>query len=279
MKQVGDSSTPIWMRPALGSQLDDLPTASDVGQIATPPPELPLAPLVRSIREAMMSPEVMAQAQLLGRQTLAGATAVVLGATTLFVPSHGAAADAAVRGANLGRAPVARVASPAEQAQLLTPSHFPVGGGRYNVGYDGRWQVWDQSQRPLHNSDFSRQATDPNHPRGHMGIDVFGPEGAPIVAPMEAKVVAVGRSRVGGNYVSIRAGNAQMYFAHLDSHAEGLKVGDTVRAGQALGTLGDTGSARGTAPHLHFELKISGQRVDPFDFLMSGHRAERSRAR
>ena len=267
------------MRPALGSQLEDLPSAADTPTIATPPPGMALTPLVQGIREAMLSPELRAQAALLGRNTLAGATAVVLGATSLFVPADGAAAQAAVRGAALGRAPVTQPAIPAEAAQALTPSHFPVGGGRYNVGYDARWQVFDQSRRPLHNSDFSRQATDPNHLRGHMGIDVFGPEGAPIVAPVAGRVVAVGTSRVGGNYVAIRAGNVQMYFAHLDAHAEGLKVGDAVRAGQALGTLGDTGSARGTAPHLHFELKIDGRKVNPFDFLMAGHRAEQGRAR
>ncbi|MCA9551303.1 MAG: M23 family metallopeptidase [Myxococcales bacterium] len=272
MNRIGDRPAPARI---LAPMTELTPAPAPVEVSAPPADRFPLSPLVQGIREAILSRKLQEQAALLGRAGISSAAAVVLGATAVLAPDGGSA-QAAVRGAALGHT-ISRTASPTEVARALAPKYFPVSGGRYNIGYDPRWQVFDQSKRPLHNSDFSRSATDARHQSGHPANDIFGPKGAPIVAPMNAKVVGIGVARKGGNYIKIQVGNVQMYFAHMGKHAAGLKVGSTVKAGQQLGTLGDTGSARGTAPHLHFQLKVDGRTVDPFPFLMAGHRAQGGR--
>lgn len=133
---------------------------------------------------------------------------------------------------------------------------FPVGGDIYNVGYDRAFENGDPYVDPLHNSDFSTSRTDPRH-ADHLAIDIFGPRGAPILSASDGEVVSIGTGGKGGNRVWIEHENpdgtkTHYYYAHLDEHQDGLQVGDTVSAGDQIGTLGDTGSARGTEPHLHF---------------------------
>ena len=115
---------------------------------------------------------------------------------------------------------------------------MPVGGNRYNIGYDAQWQQWNPN-KAQHNSDFYSGAGDANHPTGHEGVDVFGPEGAPMRAPLSGRILEVDNSSISGNYVKMKSGDREFFFAHLDAHAKGLKAGDDVRAGEKIGTLGD----------------------------------------
>jgi murein DD-endopeptidase MepM/ murein hydrolase activator NlpD len=55
-----------------------------------------------------------------------------------------------------------------------------------------------------------------------------------------------------------------LYFAHLETRE--VERGDQVRAGQQIGTVGNTGNARYTRPHLHFGIYSSGP-IDPFHFI------------
>ncbi|MFH1807100.1 MAG: peptidoglycan DD-metalloendopeptidase family protein [Pseudomonadota bacterium] len=152
-------------------------------------------------------------------------------------------------------------------AQLET---FPVAGGRYNIGYDGQWNNFD-ANTARHNSDYSRSATNSSHPNGHLGVDIFAPKGQPVVSPVSGTVENVGNTTVGGNCVTIRRGNERFYMAHLDSLAN-LRPGQTINAGDPVGTVGNTGSARGTAPHVHFSIYqgqggYSSGSVNPFPYL------------
>jgi peptidoglycan LD-endopeptidase LytH len=63
------------------------------------------------------------------------------------------------------------------------------------------------------------------------------------------------------------AGGRVSYYAHLDAYAEGLKVGDVVTTGAVLGSVGTTGNARGTPPHLHFGVYAPGGAIDPLPLL------------
>jgi len=101
----------------------------------------------------------------------------------------------------------------------------------------------------------SRFVDDFGQPRGggrsHQGIDLLAPRGTPIVAPV-AGVVRRHDQRRGGIALYLRGDDGlTYYFAHLD----GVAAPDgRVRLGQHIGSVGDTGNARGGPVHLHFEI-------------------------
>jgi peptidoglycan LD-endopeptidase LytH len=112
--------------------------------------------------------------------------------------------------------------------------------------------------------------------RKHEGADIFSKKGTLVVAAAPGRVVRIGNDRLGGRVVSVLgAGNRVYSYAHLDRWAEGLKVGQRVGAGDPLGTVGNTGNARTTPPHLHFAIFQLGlfttHAMDPVPSLRVGH--------
>jgi murein DD-endopeptidase MepM/ murein hydrolase activator NlpD len=103
--------------------------------------------------------------------------------------------------------------------------------------------------------------------RTHQGNDLFGPEGTPLLAVEDGTIAKAYVDPLGGNAVTLRgASGTSYYYAHLSSFA--VKAGDRVRAGDKVGTLGKTGNAQGTPPHLHFEVHPGGgPAVDPYAYL------------
>jgi len=104
--------------------------------------------------------------------------------------------------------------------------------------------------------------------REHHGVDIFAKRGAPVRAVIDGNV-RTGTSGIGGNHVWLSGGmlglgSARYYYAHLDSFA--IETGDTIKKGEILGFVGNTGNARTTPPHLHFGI-YSGGPVDPAPFL------------
>ena len=103
----------------------------------------------------------------------------------------------------------------------------------------------------------------------HGGIDLGGKIGDSIMAPISGKITRVLEAGKGdggfGNAVEIEDSVTGMkhILAHMDKSM--AKVGDTVKAGTQIGTLGNTGQS--TAPHLHHEIKDKfGKRIDPSQF-------------
>jgi murein DD-endopeptidase MepM/ murein hydrolase activator NlpD len=146
---------------------------------------------------------------------------------------------------------------------------FPIDGGRYNIGYDSKWDDWSNPMGTA-NTDYSRQATHAGaggHLNGHIGVDIFGPKGTPILAPVDGKV------KFGGNGLTVIIEDPETGYSHWLGHLDSITVkeGDFVFAGQQVGTLGDSGNAKGTAPHLHYNIyKTSGgfySGEDPLDVL------------
>lgn len=90
----------------------------------------------------------------------------------------------------------------------------------------------------------------------HEAIDIAADRGTTVVAAAPGSIERMFRSDVGGNTIYIRSvdGETIYYYAHLADYAEGLNEGQQVRRGQRLGTVGTSGQADPTAPHLHFEL-------------------------
>jgi murein DD-endopeptidase MepM/ murein hydrolase activator NlpD len=104
--------------------------------------------------------------------------------------------------------------------------------------------------------------------REHHGIDIVAPRGTPVLSAGDGVVTAVAVTDVGGKVVWVwdPARALSLYYAHLDS--QGVSAGARVRAGDTLGTVGNTGNARTTVPHLHFGIydRRDGP-IDPLPFV------------
>jgi murein DD-endopeptidase MepM/ murein hydrolase activator NlpD len=99
----------------------------------------------------------------------------------------------------------------------------------------------------------------------HTGVDISAALGTPVMAAADGLVVAVGHSNFGyGNYVVIAHGGgiATLYAHLLQTDAN---VGDSVVRGQVIGLEGSTGFS--TGPHVHFELRVNDQVIDPMPYL------------
>lgn len=95
--------------------------------------------------------------------------------------------------------------------------------------------------------------------RFHEGIDIMAARGAPIVAVVSGTLVRIGTTPISGNRFWLRASNGDEYFyCHLDGFTPAAVEGALVKAGTVLGYNGDTGDAKGTTPHLHFEIHPGG---------------------
>lgn len=83
------------------------------------------------------------------------------------------------------------------------------------------------------------------------GSDIFGERGSDVIAVRGGKVSYAGYDPTGGNNVLIDGDDGRtQYYAHLDAKPS-VKTGQTVKTGEYLGPLGDSGNAKGTGPHLH----------------------------
>jgi murein DD-endopeptidase MepM/ murein hydrolase activator NlpD len=101
----------------------------------------------------------------------------------------------------------------------------------------------------------------------HSGIDFREEYGSPIRATAAGKVISAGQNGGYGNMVEIDHGNdITTRYAHMS--AISVSAGDTVVAGAIVGKLGSTG--RSTGPHLHYEVRINDEAVDPMRFLRAG---------
>jgi murein DD-endopeptidase MepM/ murein hydrolase activator NlpD len=102
--------------------------------------------------------------------------------------------------------------------------------------------------------------------RAHKGIDIPGPVGTPIYATADG---IVGRSQwVGGygNLVDINHGNGiETRYGHMSKLI--VAPNQRVRRGQVIGLMGSTG--RSTGSHLHYEVRIDGEAVNPIPFIQS----------
>ena len=104
--------------------------------------------------------------------------------------------------------------------------------------------------------------------RKHEGQDIFAPKGTPILSATSGYIYNIGENNLGGQTVSvISKGGRVYYYAHLDSYARGIKIGDRVSTRTVLGYVGTTGNAQGTPPHLHFGVYTSHGAINPLPLL------------
>jgi murein DD-endopeptidase MepM/ murein hydrolase activator NlpD len=113
------------------------------------------------------------------------------------------------------------------------------------------------------------------NPRGsdrtHEGVDIFAPRGTYVLSATEGIVARIGTNRLGGNVVFvIGPGGERYYYAHLDAVDAALSLGQRVGTGTILGTVGTTGNATGTPPHLHFGIYGARGAEDPYPRIEAG---------
>ena len=96
----------------------------------------------------------------------------------------------------------------------------------------------------------------------HKGVDFAAPTGTPIFAAGNGIVEYVGRNGGYGKYIRIRHdGTYKTAYAHLNSYKKGIGNGVRVKQGDIIGYVGSTG--RSTGPHLHYEIIVNGQQINP----------------
>lgn len=103
--------------------------------------------------------------------------------------------------------------------------------------------------------------------RRHEGVDIFAPRGTPVLAVNDGRIGFTGERGLGGRQVWLRERELgfNVYYAHLDSIV--ARTGESVKRGDTLGFVGNTGNAITTSPHLHFGVYGSGGAVDPIEFI------------
>ncbi|MFD2613862.1 M23 family metallopeptidase [Paenibacillus gansuensis] len=103
-----------------------------------------------------------------------------------------------------------------------------------------------------------------SRPTFHGGIDFGGPVGSPVYSTADGVVVEAGEDKARGlNIVVEHKQGLRTWYMHLSKLQ--VEQGDTVQKGQTIGLLGNTG--RSTGPHLHYEILVNGEKVDPELYL------------
>jgi len=139
------------------------------------------------------------------------------------------------------------IAAPAPMGSVNVPSRMPL-------------------ERATLTSDYGMRT----HPvlggrRNHKGIDLAAPSGTPVYASADGVVGKAEWFSSYGNYIQIEhGGEMETRYAHLSGYA--VTAGEQVRKGQLIGYVGTTG--RSTGPHLHYEVRVAGEAVDPTPYMV-----------
>lgn len=95
--------------------------------------------------------------------------------------------------------------------------------------------------------------------RSHEGVDMFAAQGTPVAAITDGRITRRSSSTLGGLYIYFTGTDGTEYFyTHLSGYTD-VPVGTAIKGGTHIGYVGNTGNARGTPPHLHFEVAPPGR--------------------
>ncbi|OYW25518.1 MAG: peptidase M24 [Caulobacter sp. 12-67-6] len=146
----------------------------------------------------------------------------------------------------------------------------------YGFERDGKTQFFDEAGKnikgfllrtPVDGARITSTFGARRHPvlgynRAHKGVDFGAGHGTPILAAGDGVVLEARRWAGYGNWLRIRhAGKWDTGYAHISRYAPGIRPGMRVRQGQVVAYVGSTGMS--TGPHLHYEVWLNGQRVNP----------------
>jgi peptidoglycan LD-endopeptidase LytH len=146
-------------------------------------------------------------------------------------------------------------------ATKVAPTPPPSGGGGGAVSSSGKACILERPYSYVDSWGAPRSGG-----RSHQGTDVMAPHGARVFAFVNGVVSRESTSSNGGIQLYLQGDNGVEYFyAHLSGYA--VSTGARVRAGQLIAYNGQTGNAQYTAPHVHFEVHMSGGAVNPYPHL------------
>lgn len=105
--------------------------------------------------------------------------------------------------------------------------------------------------------------------RRHKGVDMFAARNTPVVAVVDGRIKFSSNS-LGGLSSHLYADNGTVYYyAHLEGHPTNITSGQRVSKGTIVGYVGNSGNARYTSPHVHFEIRPNGKAVNPYPTVRS----------
>ncbi|WP_434438430.1 M23 family metallopeptidase [Lentzea sp. E54] len=129
----------------------------------------------------------------------------------------------------------------AVEAEKKRPKFFRPAAGEFTSAYGGRWGTM------------------------HLGIDIAGPIGTPILSAADGVVIEAGPASGFGLWVRVEHADGTItVYGHVDTYS--VREGQTVKAGQQIARMGNRGFS--TGPHLHFEVwNPGGQKINPVQWL------------
>ena len=113
-------------------------------------------------------------------------------------------------------------------------------------------------------SEYGWRRLSRSHARMHLGVDIAAPTGSPVKAPADGKVLFAGyKGGYGLTVILDHGGELTTLFGHNSRLF--VSEGDVVKRGQEISLVGTTGHS--TGPHVHYEVRIEGQAVNPTRFF------------
>ena len=108
-----------------------------------------------------------------------------------------------------------------------------------------------------------------NKIRAHRGVDYAAATGTPIRAAGDGKIVHRANKGGYGRTVIIQHGSKySTLYAHMSNYKRGHRVGSKVKQGEVIGFVGASGLA--TGPHLHYEIRVGGEPINPMIYIRAG---------
>ena len=151
-----------------------------------------------------------------------------------------------------------------EKIQIGTKKNYYGSSSGSVVSYGGRL-LWPAIGATSVSSPYGRRSLG----GWHGGMDIVRPggsSGCPVVAAESGVVTFAGWYGSGGNTVIINHGNGlTTLYAHMQNGSLRVSAGQRVARGQQIGRIGGTGYV--TGPHLHFEVRVNGTKVNPAPYL------------
>ena len=179
----------------------------------------------------------------------------------------------ALTGLTVGKNPYTAIAGAVAGGAGALANPYGEGGGSDDVATPARGLVFPLSGRPPITSEFGKirhltfdnGQTSPSYGKPHGGVDFGVQEGTPVYAVMDGVVEPTGYDAPGfGHYIKTsNADGAENFFGHLSRKL--VEGGAKVKAGDIVGYSGNSGSS--TGPHLHFEVRKGGNKLDPMSYL------------